>query len=71
MTPTQFKSWRQHMRLSKVRAAEALGISASSVDLYERGHTRNQPVRPVVIPSTIALACAALALGVSDYYGPS
>lgn len=68
MTPTQFKSWRNHMRLSKVRAADALGISTNSIDLYERG-TRRDDGRAVVVPRAISLACAALALGVSDYPG--
>lgn len=71
MTPHQFQSWRQHMRLSKTRAAKALGISPSSVDLYERGERRGGDRRPVIIPLAIELACAALALGVTRYSGPS
>lgn len=71
MTPTQFQSWRNHMRLSKTRAAAALGISWSSVDLYERGERRGGDRRAVVVPLSIELACAALALGITRYDGPA
>ena len=69
MTPEQFKAWRKHLALSQAEAATALGLSRGSVELYERGR-RREDERPVVIPKTVELACAALALGVSDYDGP-
>lgn len=69
MTPEQFKAWRKHLRLTQAAAAEALGISPSSIVLYERG-SRIDDGRPVEIPKTVELACAALALGVRSYEGP-
>jgi len=45
--------------MSQREAAEALGISMSSVQLYERG-SRREDGRPVEIPKTVALACSAV-----------
>lgn len=70
MTPAQFKAWRKSRGLSQQAAADALGISKSSVELYERG-TRREDGRPVVIPKTVALACAAVAFDLPPYGGKS
>lgn len=70
MSPEQFKAWREHLGLSQQDAAAALGISKGSVQLYERG-ARREDERPVVIPKTVALACAAIALGIRRYDGPT
>ncbi len=70
MTAAQFKAWRLHLKLSKKRAAAALGLSQSAVDHYERGHRRDNADHAVVVPQPVALACAAIALGISDYQGP-
>lgn len=59
MTPEDFKLWRRMMALSQTEAAEALGLSKGSIENYERG-TRREDDRPVEIPKTVALACAAL-----------
>lgn len=59
MTPDDFKAWRATMGLSQQAAADALGISKGSVELYEAGKRRDDG-RPVIIPRTVALACAAL-----------
>lgn len=59
MTPKDFKDWREQMGLSQKAAADALGISKPTVENYDRG-TRREDGRPVVIPRTVALACAAL-----------
>lgn len=59
MTPEDFKSWRLALNWSQQTAADQLGISKGSVELYERGSRRDDG-RPVEIPKTIALACAAL-----------
>lgn len=67
MTPEQFKSWRKHMGWSQQEAADHLGVSKGSIQLYERGEREG---RPVEIPKTVELACAALALGIRDYAGP-
>lgn len=70
MTSAQFKAWHLHLKLSKKRAAAALGLSQSAVDTYERGHRRGGECRAVIIPQPVSLACAAIALGISDYQGP-
>lgn len=69
MTPDQFRSWREHMGYSRREAAEVLGISAGSIELYELGHRRDDD-RPVVVPKPVELACAAIALGIKSYDGP-
>lgn len=68
MTPAQFKTWRKRHGLSQTAAATALGVSLSTVRLYEKG-SRWEDGRPVVIPKHVRLACAALALGLKDYEG--
>jgi len=42
--------------------------SRVTIELYERG-ARREDNRPVVIPRTVALACAALSNGL-EAYGP-
>lgn len=59
MSPDSLTAWRKRLRLSKVGAARALGCSAVTVLKYERGITP--------IPRYIALACAAIALGVPPH----
>lgn len=60
MTPAEFRSWRKSLGLSQKGAADALGVSKSSVELYEAGMRRGNDPRPVKIPRTVALACAAV-----------
>jgi transcriptional regulator with XRE-family HTH domain len=62
MTPKRFRQWRDGLRLTQAEAAEALGIGLSTLQLYERGR-RFEDDRPVEIPRTVALACAALEAG--------
>ncbi|NUB07023.1 helix-turn-helix transcriptional regulator [Azospirillum sp. Vi22] len=69
MTPQEFQKTREHLGLSQQKLADAIGISKSSVELYERGKRRDDG-RPVEIPKTVALALAALCLGITDYHGP-
>lgn len=62
MTPDAFRTWRASLGHSQIAAARALGLSPSSIELYERG-SRKDDGRPVIIPRTVALACAALSAG--------
>lgn len=59
MTPAEFTAWKTQMGLSIPAAANALGISESSVSRYLSGSH--------AIPRYIELACAALAVGVTGY----
>lgn len=68
MTPAQFKAWRKHLKLSQQAAAELLDLSRNMITLYEAGEREG---RPVVVPKTVELACAAIALGITRYEGPS
>ena len=68
MTPEQFRAWRKREGLSQTAAATALGVSMTTVRLYEKGE-RWEDGRPVVIPKSVRLACAAISLGMKDYDG--
>ena len=59
MTPEALKSWRKRLGLSQIAAAQALGCGRSSLQAWENGTND--------IPKYIGLACAALALGISEY----
>lgn len=59
MKPDDFKAWRTVMGISQAGAAEALGLSKSTIENYERG-TRREDDRPVTIPLSVALACSAI-----------
>lgn len=61
MTPAAFRAWRRRMGWSQQAAANALGISRRTVINYEQG--KPEPSR------VVGLACAALALGITDYTG--
>jgi transcriptional regulator with XRE-family HTH domain len=58
MTAADFLAWRTSLGLNRTRAAEALGMGRNQVQRYEEG----QP-----IPLYIALACAAIARGLSPW----
>lgn len=66
MTPDQFRLWRKELGLTQAQAAFVLGISRSSVELYEAGRRRDNG-RDVLIPRSIALACAALINGLAPW----
>lgn len=56
MTPEQFMAWRERLGLNRKQAAEALDIGRNQPKRYEDGETP--------IPRYIALACAAISLGI-------
>lgn len=66
MTADQFRSWRKGLGLTQAAAAAALGVSKSSVELYEAGKRRDDG-RLVEIPRHIALACAAITAGLPPW----
>jgi transcriptional regulator with XRE-family HTH domain len=59
MTREQLKSMRKRLRLSQRALGERLGMTRTSIARYEYGH--------IPIPRTVELACAAIALGLSEY----
>ena len=65
MTPDQFRAWREHLGLSKAKAARALGISESRLYDYEAGMKRGTD-RTAPIPRVVELACLALELTQDD-----
>jgi len=62
MTKEQFKTWRQKMNFTQQQAADALGLYRLTVANYERG-TRLGKGTEIIIPRSIALACAAIEAG--------
>jgi len=66
MTPTDLAAWRQHMGYTQREAAAALGVSAPAYQQWERG-SRFDSGAPVEIDRRTALACAALAAGLSEW----
>jgi len=64
MTPADLHAWRQRLGLSKAGAAAALGLSYSAYRYYEAGQRDGKPVE---IPRTVALACAAVAVGLPPW----
>jgi transcriptional regulator with XRE-family HTH domain len=70
MNSKQIKSCRKALGLTQDAFAQALGLSRTAIELYERGTRRDDPTRTVEIPRTVELACAALAMGIRRYNGP-
>jgi transcriptional regulator with XRE-family HTH domain len=62
MSPEALIAWRKRLDLTQTAAAIALGCSRRSLHTWERGETE--------IPKYIGLACAAIALGVTEYPEP-
>lgn len=56
MTGADFKAWRVRLGFSRTKAADSLGIGRNQPRRYEDGMAD--------IPKYIALACAAIALGI-------
>lgn len=65
MTPEHFRAWRDRMKMTQSQAAEALGVSLSSIQLYEGTWTPTGG-RKGEISKTVRLAMAALEAGISD-----
>jgi len=65
MTPEEFRQWRSAMGMTQQQAAGMLGLSKSTIELYESGKRRDND-QPVEIPRVVALACAALRREVGD-----
>ena len=59
MTKEDFKAWREHVGFNRKQACDALGLGRNTPQRYEDGKAN--------IPLYVALACAALAHGLSPW----
>lgn len=56
MTNEEFRAWRDSLGLTKVEAAKQLGVSLSTISLFENG-TRYDNGKEVLIPKAVEMAC--------------
>lgn len=61
MNNVEFRKWREQLGLTQKQAGDALGLSTTTVELYERG-SRRDTNEPVSIPDPVELACLGLSL---------
>lgn len=66
MTPADLVAWELHMGYTQRQAAEALGVSLPTYQQFRRG-ARFRDDTPIEIDRRTALACAALAAGISEW----
>ena len=59
MTPNQFKAWRNRLGLSRKEAGTKLGLSASTIQLYENGKRFDTGAK-VSIPKTVEVTCRVI-----------
>lgn len=60
MEPTEFRTWRKSLGWKQKDAAERLGLKKRVIQYYEKG---DRDGKAVSIPTSVELACLALALG--------
>lgn len=66
LTPKQFLEWRRKLGLSQPSAAKKLGLSHSSISVYEKGKRKDSEVK---IPFLVALGMSAILSGLTPYEG--
>lgn len=66
MTHDDIKAWRAHMGYTQRTAADALGVTLATYQAMERG-TAFATGKPVAIDRRTALACTALAAGLTPW----
>lgn len=66
MTPTDLAAWRAQMTYTQRQAATALGVTLATYQRLERGAEWADGAA-VTIDRRTALACAALAAGLSEW----
>jgi len=59
MTPDSLAAWMDRLGYNRTGAATALGISRNTLQAYLEGRQ--------AVPRTVALACAALAMGLPEH----
>lgn len=70
MTTDDLRAWQAHMGLTYDTAAQALGVSRGTYADWLAGTSRTTG-KPIQVSRTVALACAALAAGLSEWGSPS
>ena len=70
MTPADFRAWHNAMGYTYDTGAAALGVSRGTYADWLAGTSRTTG-KPIMIKRTAALACAALAAGLSEWGSPS
>ncbi|WP_082536950.1 MULTISPECIES: helix-turn-helix domain-containing protein [unclassified Aureimonas] len=60
MEPDEFRQWRKSLGWKQKDAAEKLGLKKRVIQYYEKG---DRDGKAVAIPTSVELACLALALG--------
>lgn len=68
LTPEQFVQWRKNNGMSTGACAKKLGVSVSSIFLYENGERKEGEVK---IPLTVAWAMSAIQAKLEPYKGES
>lgn len=66
MTPADLAAWREHMAYTQREAAAALGVTLATYQRLERGAEWTNGA-PVAIDRRTALACAAIAAGLTPW----
>lgn len=70
MTPAAFRATRKSLGLTQNELAEALDLSRSLIQQYEKGFRQaGGEIEPVVVPRHVRLALAALVDGHRDFGG--
>lgn len=69
MTADDLRAWQAHMGYTYDTAAAALGVSRSSYADWLAGTSRTTG-KPIQVSRLVALACAALAAGLSPWSPP-
>ena len=67
MTPADLRAWQAHMDYTFAQAAQALGVSQSAYADWLAGVSRTTG-KTKEIDKRTALACAALAAGLGEWY---
>ncbi len=66
MTPADLRAWQTSMGYTQSRAADALGVALGTYKDWITGHSRTTG-KPITIDRRTALACAAIAAGLSEW----
>jgi transcriptional regulator with XRE-family HTH domain len=66
MSPPDLVAWELYMGYTQRQAAEALGVSLPTYQQFRRG-ARFRDDTPIEIDRRTALACAALAAGITEW----